>query len=272
MKLQPFRFRSSKGIIAGWDSGGKGRPVVLLHGLPTSKELFSNVIPLLKPGLRIIAFDLNNYGESEKTGFEVTHHERAHVLEELRAFLKLQRFSLAAHDLGSSVAVDYMGRYGAHVQRLALMSAPVYPDFRVPLIVRLARLPVLGTALVFLFRRLLLRIGLLRGLVKSECLTPHLMDAFASGFDGPHGLQTLMCNLRWGRPQFVFRDYPSTLRTIRIPTLILHGSNDPYIPSADAERLAHDIKGARLTMIQGGKHFLPLDYPHEVAEALNMFL
>ena len=71
----------------------------------------------------------------------MTHKQRADVLDELRSHLKLETFILVAHDLGASVAMDYMGKYGQHVAQLVLMSPPVYPDFQEPRVVKMVRTP-----------------------------------------------------------------------------------------------------------------------------------
>jgi proline iminopeptidase len=47
------------------------------------------------------------------------------------------------------------------------------------------------------------------------------------------------------------------LRRIRAPTLVLHGAEDPFIPSAAAKDTAANIPGARLRIIPGMGHDLP---------------
>src|SRR5271166_3060605 len=47
------------------------------------------------------------------------------------------------------------------------------------------------------------------------------------------------------------------LRRVRVPTLVLHGSDDPLVPMAGGEDTAANIPGARLRIIPGMGHFLP---------------
>jgi len=142
------QFNSSHGNIVYTDSQQGTEPLIFMHGLPTSKELWQPVLPHLAANLRIITFGLSDYGESEKIGRPISHKERADVLDELRTHLVLDQFILVAHDLGSSVAIDYMGKYAQHVKRLVIMSPPVYPDFKEPAIVKLVRIRGLGEVLV----------------------------------------------------------------------------------------------------------------------------
>ncbi len=47
------------------------------------------------------------------------------------------------------------------------------------------------------------------------------------------------------------------LRRVRAPTLVLHGSDDPLVPTAGGEHTAAGIPGARLRVVPGMGHFLP---------------
>jgi pimeloyl-ACP methyl ester carboxylesterase len=265
-------FASSAGTIVYTDTQTGHPTLILLHGLPTAKEIWDPVIPHLNAGYRVIALDLHDYGESAKIGYHISHKERAQVLDELRHHLELDVFHLIAHDLGASVAIDYMGAFGRHVQRLVLMSPPVYPDFVEPSIVKLVRIPGLGELLVALFARPLLRIGIQRGMVHKERFTPEIFGPIERAFSGREGHAALLRTLRWGTPQVTFQDYPCIIREIGVPTLVLIGRHDPYIPLAHAERLNADIADARLVVVEDGGHFLPMDKPEDVAHEINAFV
>ena len=57
------------------------------------------------------------------------------------------------------------------------------------------------------------------------------------------------------------------LQSVRVPTLVLHGSDDPLVPVAGGEDTAANIPGARLRIIPGMGHFLPEALvPHLVEE------
>jgi pimeloyl-ACP methyl ester carboxylesterase len=262
-------FLSSHGSIAYTDSQTGELPIIFMHGLPTCKEMFNPVLPHLPHTIRAITFDLNDYGQSEKIGKPISHKERAAVLDELRAHLGLAQFVLVAHDLGASVAIDYMSKYGSHVSKLVLMSPPVYPDFVEPTIVKITRTPWLGELLVLLLKKPLLTLGIQMGMVNKGNYTMELRHKFATAFSGSAGRKALLRNLRWGRPATMFADYPAIIKNITIPTLVIQGRQDPYIPYDHAVRLANDIPYAQLTSIEDGAHFLPMDTPKAVADAIQ---
>ena len=47
------------------------------------------------------------------------------------------------------------------------------------------------------------------------------------------------------------------LRRIRVPTLVIHGADDPLVPVAAGEHTAQMIPGAKLEIVQGMGHDLP---------------
>ena len=259
------------GRIVYEDSREGRTALIFIHGLPTSRVLWRAVIQMLPPHFRKISFDLNNYGQSEKCEQHIHHRQRAGVIDELRKALCIDQFVLIAHDLGASVAIDYMGHFGQHVQKLILLSPPVYPDFREPAIVQLLRIPVIGPFLICTLRNTLFNYGIRRGMNHPQRFTPEIRVAFADHFQGPAGRRALRRNLLWGRPAETFSGYPDIIRRITVPTLVIQGRRDPYIPHTHAERLKQDISNCRLTYIDDGAHFLPIDTPAAVAELIARF-
>ncbi len=269
------RWSSPSGDLAFVDGGGEGSPLLLVHGLPTAKELWFPVIPWLlagDPTLRIIAVDLLGYGASEKPSSGVQHRNQAAALDGLRRHLGIPRLTLVAHDLGASVAIDVLGAYAEGIERLVLISPPVYPDFREPPVIKLLRIPGLGRGLLRIATKLLFKLAIGRGLSHPAQLTRRLQRAMLRPYRDSEGRSALRRNLSWGRPAQVFAAYPTIMHRIAIPTLIIQGCDDPYIPIAQVARLHRHIAGSKLLLIADGAHFLPIDTPRAIAIALLDFI
>lgn len=267
--------QTSLGEVVYWDvdvGTPKGPPVVLVHGLPTSKELWVDVVPELHDK-RVIVVDLLEFGATRATDRSTLRHpDRAQGIWETLESLGIETIDLVAHDLGSSVAVDFMDLYGAHVRKLVLASSPVYPDFDEPGVVELVRTPVLGGLLTNLFPRRMYRMTLRIGLENDRQISHEQVSAFMRAYRCPPGKRRLLDNLAWGTPEDMFAAYPEILRGITQPTLLLQGEEDPWIPVEHAQRLDADIPNSELVMIPDGGHFLPLDTPVAVGEAVRDFL
>lgn len=255
------------------DRGEAGQPVlVFVHGLPTSKELWLDVLDAL-PDQPAVAVDLLDFGESaarDPAGLD--HKQRAAALDALLASIGLTEIVLVAHDLGASVAVDYMGAHGARVARLVLMSSPVYPDFDEPGVVDLVRKRWIGMPLLRLVGRPVYRATLKKGLYNEDRYTDREDGLFRRDYAGGAGKRRMWQNLWWGTPEVSFADYPEIMRAISVPVLLLHGAQDPFIPLVHAHRMDADIPGSELVVLDKAGHFLPLDVPERVAAALSAFL
>ena len=65
------------------------------------------------------------------------------------------------------------------------------------------------------------------------------------------------------------KDAQATAASIGVPCAVLYGSDDPLIPRADAEALAHAISGATFIEIPGAGHLPPIEAPATVTAALR---
>ena len=106
--------------------GGKGPPLLLLHGNPQTHAMWHKVAPALARAFTVFCPDLRGYGESFKPPATADHapaakREAARDMVELMAHFGHEQFFLAGHDRGARVAhrlaLDHPGR----VRRLAVM-------------------------------------------------------------------------------------------------------------------------------------------------------
>src|SRR5262249_19378568 len=95
---------------------GKGDPIVLLHGNPTSSYLWRNVLPHLQPLGRFIAPDLIRRGDSDKLrdsgpdSYRFVDHRR--YLDALLMALDVhEQVTFVVHDWGSALGFDWANRH-----------------------------------------------------------------------------------------------------------------------------------------------------------------
>ena len=109
---------------------GSGTPVILLHGLGSSSQVWSNVVTFLKSKHRVLAFDLVGFGKSPKPqwlNYDVDDHARA-VMSAIRKQQVKGPVILAGHSMGCLVAVR-IARLKPHlVEQLVLYEMPLYAD------------------------------------------------------------------------------------------------------------------------------------------------
>lgn len=128
----PAGFRSKFAEVNGFRMhyvrGGKGSPVVVIHGFPEDwSEWRKEMVPLSK-NHTVIAVDLRGAGQSQvtKSGYDAVQLSKD--VHQLLTQLKLNNgVQVVAHDIGMWVAYGYAAQYRSEVRSMAVMEAPV-PD------------------------------------------------------------------------------------------------------------------------------------------------
>ena len=115
---------SVNGIQMHYVIGGKGDPVVLLHGWPETWYSWHKVMPALAKNYTVIAPDLRGLGDSSKplTGYD--GKTVAEDIHELVTKLGFKTIFLVGHDIGTQVAYSYAAAHPTEVKRLAVMETP----------------------------------------------------------------------------------------------------------------------------------------------------
>jgi haloalkane dehalogenase len=126
------RFTPVLGQQMAYVEAGTGRPVVLLHGNPTSSYLWRSVLPALQGLGRCIVPDLIGMGDSGKLGAEdPQRYTFARHREFLDALLEILCVGgdavLVVHDWGSALGFDWARRHPGRVAAIAYMEALVRP-------------------------------------------------------------------------------------------------------------------------------------------------
>src|SRR5438445_773748 len=180
---------------------GRGRPVVFLHGNPTSSYLWRNVIPHVTRIARCLAPDLIGMGRSGKApagSYRFVDHAR--YLDAWFDALALQDVTLVVHDWGSALGFAWARQHPDRVAGLIYMEALVCPltwnDWpeSARKIFQLMRSPA-GEELVLqknVFVERILPASIMRKLSEDE------MDVYRAPFREP-GESPRPCSMRWWR-------------------------------------------------------------------------
>jgi pimeloyl-ACP methyl ester carboxylesterase len=241
-------------------SSGTGYPVLFLHGIPTTCQLWTGVIKRMHGRFTCIAVDLPCYRDLPKL---------AAGLDEIRARCGIKKWHVVGHDGGCALAVHYADRFPERVGCLALMSPSIFPDLKPFFLFEILRKPVLGELMAPLVSLLFWKYVMPVATGRNAALTYAISD-FRKSFQGFQGAWLLMSLLRWGHPAQVLSTIPAILPGLRTPTLILHGLRDPAVPEAFARRAAKLLPDAEVAVLDSG-HFFPLCEPELVASKLLRF-
>ena len=251
---------------------GEGTPVILIHDLLVSHLSFGDVLGPLAARFRVLAPDLPGFGESEKptpARYAYGIEAFAETIVDLIAGLELGRVSVIGHSLGGAVAITLAAEHPELVEKLVLVDAMSYP-FRFDWYSRLPLLPFVGG---FFFKQLYGR-GAFRRHFRENVFSPgtelpiERIDRHYDQFNTPAARESAHAVLH------AIRDTrPIVARVTRItaPTLVVWGRRDRLFPSSFGQRLAREIAGARLDVLDAG-HAPHEERPPEFARSVTQFL
>jgi pimeloyl-ACP methyl ester carboxylesterase len=252
-------------------SRGAGEPIVLLHGFPTSSHVWSNVVPLLPAGHRVVVLDLLGFGRSDpprSAPLDIRAHADR-VVAVLDA-LGINFACLVGHDAGGGIAQSVAVRHPHRVSKLGLVNSVAFDAWP-------SREVKIARATLALTRHLppswitsVMRRDLLRGYQDPEQRTLDI-DLFLRPFGDDSGRETLVRHLSALRCDETAALAPR-LRDIVAPTAIVWGERDPFLPVALAHRLHSAISGSTLAVIPDARHFVPLENAHTVAASIAVLL
>jgi len=247
-----------------------GIPVVLIHGSMGSLQVWEGWARELGQQARLISVDLPGHG---LTGAwprdEYTVEAYADFIEVLVDTLNLDRFALVGHSLGGAVAWSFAATRPNRVSQLVLVDAAGYPrdGGEAPLPTRLARLPVVGDIGIYFKPERLVRRSLEEMYADPAMVTPERIKRTAELQRFPGNREATLQRARSQEPLD-----PTPLKRLRVPTLILWGAQDRWVPIADAFRLQHDIKGAKLEIFEKLGHNPMEEDPKATAAVVAAFL
>lgn len=112
--------------------GGRGAPLLLLHGHPQTHLIWHRLAPALAEQFTVVALDLRGYGDSGRPADDEGHmaySKREMALDALAAMRRhgFERFGVLAHDRGARVAHRLAADHPAAVDRMMLLDiAPTF--------------------------------------------------------------------------------------------------------------------------------------------------
>jgi pimeloyl-ACP methyl ester carboxylesterase len=112
---------NANGIRMHYVTGGRGAPIVLLHGFASTWYEWRHVMPELAKRYTVIVPDLRGAGDSAKPATGYDKRTMAEDIYQLVRQLGHQRIFLVGHDIGFSVAYSYAASHPEDVRRLALI-------------------------------------------------------------------------------------------------------------------------------------------------------
>lgn len=257
------------------DTGGRGRPVVLIHGWPLSSQAWHPQLAALREGgFRVVAYDRRGFGRSDRPESGYGYDTLADDLHQVLQQCDLQDATLVGFSMGGGEVARYITRHGesrlhsvvfaAAVQPYLLKTAdnpdgPLTPEkageksaaFERD---RHAYLEQFTTAFFSAD-------GVLQVTEAQRHETMALCEQAAQ-----HAALACMAS-------FATTDFRQDLKQLKVPTLVIHGGADAVVPfEGSGQRTHRAVLHSHLVKVDGAPHGLNVSHASAFNNALLDFL
>lgn len=245
--------------------------VVFIHGNPGSAADFEQLVTRAGPPRRALAFDLPDFGQSiAAPGFGHTLSEYGRFLDDAFEALGVRRAHLVLHDLGGPIGLKWAATNTGRVTSLTLINTGVLADYRWHRTARAWQTPLVGEVL----QAVTFRAAFRRTISKAEPrgLPREFVDGMYDNYDRRTRRAVLDIYRDLKKVGKTSKELIPLLSQAEIPTLVIWGAGDPYIPVAFADRQRSAFPGAAVHILPSSGHWPFIDDPTTVAELLTDFL
>ncbi|MFE3473015.1 alpha/beta hydrolase [Streptomyces sp. B27] len=267
MNVRPTRtFETPDGAVR-WDVLGEGDPVVLLHGTPFSSFIWREIAPALARDHRVHFFDLLGYGRSERRdGQDVGLEAQTRAFTGLLDHWGLERPRVIAHDIGGAVALRALLLEGARYADLTLVDAVACGDWGTGLF-KLVR----ENARVFEQLPVYAHEALAESHLRYASHSGYRPDVLAAHLDPWRGEEGRAAYYRQYRQleRAATDEFQHLLGAVPVPTRIIWGREDRFLPPPFGEQLRALIPGSELHWVEDAGHAIPEDAPAQLLALLT---
>jgi monooxygenase len=256
---------------------GKGPSILLLHGATGGSGNWYRLFGQLATDHRVLALDLPGFGISDALDADPPlGRQVAGLLGRWLRLLQIDRCVVVATSFGGLAALRLAQQSPERIQALVLVDA-VGLGRELPLVLRLACLRPFAAAALrpsrfgirWQFHHLMVGDGRRIPDLQVEALLEYLWQSAAAADRGRLARAfSLFANLR-GQREVLRSD---ELANLRVPTLIVWGERDRFLPLAHARRAAALVPGAHICIIPGAGHSPNWETPDSVLASISAFL
>jgi pimeloyl-ACP methyl ester carboxylesterase len=258
------------------EEGGRGDPVLLLHGFGANAYSFRHIRAGLETTHHAIAVDLKGFGRSDKPlDADYSAVDQARLLADLVERRNLRRLTIVGHSYGGAVAMalalELNRKQPGRLARIVLLDGAVYQQ-GLPPALHVLRTPVIGpAAVVAVPPEVQSTAALLLAYHDPSKITQQDIAAYARPLyeaGNRHALARTADKIIPEHANILTHQY----RTIPQPVLLVWCRNDKIVPLAIGQRLVRELQQARLEVIETCGHVPQEEEPAATLALLRRFL
>ncbi|MDX1371471.1 MAG: alpha/beta hydrolase [Nitrososphaeraceae archaeon] len=244
---------------------GENKAILFVHGFPCDNTMWEKQINYLNGSYYCVSYDIRGLGKSIVGDGQFTIEQFVDDLESIVNKLKIKKPALCGLSMGGYISLRAVEKMQNKFSALILCDTKSAADTNEAKINRANAIKRINS-------------GDYNNFIKdfvTNCFAEEFKKKNKNEFEeiilrsqksDPAGIKGCLLAMS------ARTDTTSTLNKIKLPTLIICGSEDKLTPAEVMKAMAEQISGAQINIINGSGHMSPVEKPGEVNKAIETFL
>ena len=243
-------------------------PILFLHGFGASLQTWDTWAQALSEDYRVVSVDLPGFGLTGEDPSGIYTDQRS--VEVLEAFLKelnIPKVVLVGNSMGGKFAWQFAARYPNQVTKLVLISPDGYASPGIEYGKKI-EVPAIADLYRYFFSRMFLVMNLKPAYANPNTLNDALVNRYYDLMLAPGVRGAILARMQ----QTVLQDPVPSLSSIQVPTLLIWGEKDAFIPISNSNDYLKVMPNAKRVSLPNIGHLPQEEQPSIGLRVLKEFL
>ena len=243
-------------------------PILFLHGFGASLQTWDSWAQVLSEDYRVISVDLPGFGlTGEDPSGIYTDQRSVEVLEAFLKKLKITKVVLVGNSMGGKFAWQFAARYPNQVSKLVLISPDGYASHGIEY-GKKSEVPAIAQLYRYFFSKDFLAMNLEPAYANPNTLNDALVTRYYDLMLAPGVRGAILARMQ----QTVLQDPAPSLASIQVPTLLIWGEKDAFIPISNSNDYLKVMPNAKRVSLPNIGHLPQEEQPSIGLQVLKDFL
>lgn len=250
--------------IVHYETYGRGRPVILLHGWLGSWALWRNTIEELGKNFRTYALDFFGFGDSFDRSSDFSVGNYVDLVYQFMDRLGIVKAPLIGHSMGGTVSLGVAARYPERVVKLVVIGAPINGSSLNPFL----KLSGYKSIADLLFTVPFILDGFIYGITHLAAHDGAALHKMVSSDASKVTADSFFQSIGTLRKT----NLTDQLATLDMPIMGMYGRKDIIVSPNQGKLLLRHAPHSRETWFENAGHFPMMDEPERFYDTINDFL
>ena len=252
-----------------WDSKGNGDPIIVVHGTPWSSFNLRHLIAGLSNEYKVYYFDLLGYGQSDKSNSDVSLGIQNEVLTKLIDHWEIDQPIAIGHDFGGTTVLRTHLINKRDYQKLILIDPVAISPWGSSFFKHVNKYEEAFSGMPDYIHQAIVE-TYIKTAAQNE-LSQETIQGITEPWTNEYGKAAFYRQIAQADSKYT-DEIQCKYKSIKIPTLILWGEQDKWIPLQQGKELNHLIPSSKMKIIPNSGHLVIEEKYEELVTEIKAFI